>query len=384
MRKYSRYSLGGCSRTLAGVSSAPLRVFLNASALPVRPAGAGVYTLELARALAARDDLALTVAAPAGYAISGASMVRSPEAHPALRSAWEQVRMPRHLAAADVYHGAHFATPMHSRVPRVATVHDLTFYRLPRRYSRGHRWYYRALARTATCAERLIVPSRAVAADAVRFLGYPPDRIRVVAEAPRAGLVAASPEQVTATLADLGIAQPYLLCVGTVEPGKRAIDAVRALALLRERGQAVQLVLAGHTGPLSGPLRQEAGRLGVADRVAFAGYVGDEQLAALYTGATALVFPSLYEGFGLPPLEAMACGTPVISTRAQAMREVLADAAFFVPLRDPGAIADAAESLLRQPSLRADWAARGLEHAAQFSWAKAAEDTLAVYRELTG
>lgn len=360
-----------------------MRVFLNASALPARPAGAGIYTLELAHALAARDDVALTVAAPPPYLVAGARMLRSPGGSPALRTAWEQLRMPSHLAQWDVYHGAHFATPLRAGIPRVATVHDLTFHRLPGRYSWKHRWYYRALARTAARAERIIVPSRAVAADVVRFLGYPPERLRVIAEAPRAGLSPASHGHVSATLAQFGIEQPYLLCVGTAEPGKRAVDVLRALALLRDRGQAVRLVLAGNAGPLTGPLRREAARLGVQDLVAFVGYVSNEQLAALYSGAVALVFPSLYEGFGLPPLEAMACGTPVISTHAQAMREVLAEAALFVPLRDPLAIASAAEGLLRQPSLRAAWSARGTERAARFSWANVAAETVAVYRELS-
>lgn len=383
MRKYSRYSLAGRSCTLAGVSAEPLRVFLNASAVPSRPAGAGVYTLELARALAARQDVALTVAAPPFATIFGARTVASPAGSPLHRSVWEQLAMPRLLADVDVYHGAHFATPLHASVPRVATVHDLTFYRLPRRYPRRHRWYYRALAHTATHAERIIVPSRAVAADVVRFLGYPPQRIRVVAEAPRTGLAPASATQVAQTLAQLGVERPYLLCLGTAEPGKRAVDAIRALALLRDRGQAVQLVLAGNAGPLTAALKREAVRLSVEDRVRFAGYVEEGRLAPLYTAATALIFPSLYEGFGLPPLEAMARGTPVIATQAQAMREVLGDAAILVPLRDPVAIADAAQILLEQTAAAAGRAARGFAHVSRFSWARAAAETMAVYQELT-
>ncbi len=382
MPKYSRYGVGYGSRNLADVTSDPLRVFLNGSALPARPTGAGVYTLELACALAAREDVALTVAAPSQYAVPRAEMLNSPPTGPARRSAWEQLRMPRQFAQADVYHGAHFATPLRSRVPRVATVHDLAFYRLPRRDSRKHRWYYRMLARSATRAERIVVPSRAVAGDVVRFLGYAPERIRVVAEAPRAGLTAASAAEVARTCAELGIEQPYLLCLGTAEPGKRAVDALRALALLKAQGISMQLVLAGNSGPLSAPLKREATRLGVDDRVVFTGYVSDASLGALYTGAVALIFPSLYEGFGLPPLEAMVCGLPVVATRVQAMQEVLGDAVIFVPLRDHSAIAAAAGSLLGDSSLRAEWAARGLEHAARFSWTKAAEETVEVYREL--
>jgi len=115
----------------------------------------------------------------------------------------------------------------------------------------------------------------------------------------------------------LGLEQSYLLCLGTAEPGKRAIDAIRALPWVRESHPSVVLALAGNPGRLSNALATEARRLGVSGAVKFLGYVADDDLAALFTGAEALVFQSLFEGFGLPPLEAMACGTPVIATRAQ-------------------------------------------------------------------
>lgn len=361
-----------------------LRVFLNASALPRRPAGAGVYTIELARALAARDDVDLLVARPEGHAIENARYAESPSRGPLARSLWEQARLRGLIRAddSDVYHGPHFSVPLRCPVPRVATVHDLTFYRLPSRYRLRHRQYYRALARLARRAERIIVPSGTVASDAVRYLGYPPERIRVIAEAPRAGLAPASTEAVEALCASLGVEPGYALCVGTAEPGKRAVDAVRAIAALRDAGTGLQLVIAGNPGPLSDALLREAERLGVADRCHFAGYVPDVDLAALYTGALALVFPSLYEGFGLPPLEAMACGTPVIATNAPAMDDVLAGAATFVPPRDPAAIARALSQLAGNAVEREARVAAGLVHAARFTWDAAAAATVDVYREV--
>jgi len=267
-------------------------------------------------------------------------------------------------------------------IPCIATVHDLTFYRLPRRYSLPRRLYYRALAESSRRAARIIVPSKAVAADVVRYLNYPLERVRVVAEAPRTGLSPAPEATVADVCRRLGVEHPYLLCVGTAEPGKRAVDAVRAIALMQKSGSAPQLVLAGNEGPLSKALRREAARLGVTDRVRFVGYVGDADLAALYTGAAALVFPSLYEGFGLPPLEAMACGTPVISSKAPAMSEVLGQAAIFVPVRDPDSIAREVARLLAGPAERSDWSARGREHAARFTWTRTAEETAALYHEV--
>lgn len=355
------------------------RVLLNASAVPARPAGAGVYTLELAAALRKRDDLSLLVASPHYDAD-----IPSPAGGALRRTSWEQLRLARLMAKAgvDVYHGAHFSVPFGAGIPCIATVHDLTFYRIPRRYPLHRRLYYRALAETSRRATCLIVPSRAVALDIERYLNYPAGKVRVIAEAPRAGWGPAPESEVDTTLKRFGVEQPYFLCVGTAEPGKRAVDAIRALAKLKERGPAPRLVLAGNAGPLSKALQREAARLGVAARVTFAGYVGDSELSSLYTGATALIFPSLYEGFGLPPLEAMACGTPVISARAPAMTEWLGNTAIFVPLRDPAAIAREMAGLLDSTRRRAEVGAACRELASQFTWERAAAETAALYHEV--
>lgn len=359
-----------------------IRVFLNASSLPERPAGAGVYTLELAASLAAHPEVEVVAASP--RPIAGCEQVPVPAGGPARRFAWELRVLGAAVerAGADVYHGTHFYTPRRLGIPRVATIHDLTFFRLPKRYGFAHREYYRAIARTARWAERVIVPSRAVATDAVRYLGLAPERLRVIPEAPRAGLRRAPDGEVAALRARLGLEHPYLLCLGTAEPGKRAVDAIRALPLVREHHPHVVLALAGNPGRLSGALAAEATRLGVGDAVKFLGYVPDADLAALFSGAEALVFPSLFEGFGLPPLEAMACGTPVIATQAPAMDEVLEGAAAFVPVGSPGAIARAACGLIDDPPKRAEAVQRSQDRAEQYSWQRVADETVAVYREL--
>jgi alpha-1,3-rhamnosyl/mannosyltransferase len=346
-----------------------LRVVLDGSALPPRPAGAGIYTLELARALAARDDVDLILGSPRDT--GPGRWVQTPSS-PLARNLWQQRALP--AIDGDVIHGAHFAVPLRSRLPRVATVHDLTFFRVPRRYGWKHRSYYRGLAQLARRAERLIVPSRAVAGDVVRYLGYAPERMRVIPEAPRALACGPSP-------AATGRDGPYVLCLGTAEPGKRAVDAIRALAAMPEHDRPT-LVLAGNAGRLSEPLRRETARLGVEEWVVFAGYVEDGALGSLMSGAAALLFPSLYEGFGLPPLEAMALGTPVIATGAPAMTEVLGEAAAFVPLRDPGAIAREMMRILTDHRWREELVTRGYAKAAEYSWANTAEQTVSVYQEV--
>jgi glycosyltransferase involved in cell wall biosynthesis len=355
-----------------------LKVFYNASALPDRPAGAGVYTIQLARALAGSSEVELLTAVNPVHdlGVPPAISLRNP------RPSWEIFQLSAALrsAAPDVYHGPHFFVPRTS-VPSVATVHDLTFYRLPRRYDFAHRHYYRYLARTARRACRVIVPSPAVASDAVRYLGLEPAAIRVVPEAPRAGFEPASALEVEQLCARLGLESPYLLCLGTAEPGKRAIDAIRAMPAIRQRVPEAMLALAGNPGRLTAALHAEVARLGLADAVHFLGYVPDAELPALLTGATALVFPSLFEGFGLPPLEALACGTPVVASDAPAMSQFLGPGVRFVPTRDPAAIARQVAALLTDPALRADLSAAGLEFAARFSWQHTAELTVEVYRE---
>ncbi|MEX2080868.1 MAG: glycosyltransferase family 1 protein, partial [Dehalococcoidia bacterium] len=313
------------------VSQPPLRVLYNASAVPRRPAGAGVYTVELARALAAREDIDLTVASP-WKGMPGDHQLRSPRGPAAVRTAWEFGRLPRlgaHLDS-ELYHGPHFTVPLGLGIPSVATVHDLTFMRLGRRYSLPHRAYYRMIAESARRATRIIVPSRAVATDMAERLTYPAANIHVVAEAARPSFAPVERSAARKLVAErYGLEQDYFLMVGTLEAGKRMVDAVRAISLLPE-GQArkPQLVLAG-LGPLRAGLEREARRLKVADRVLFPGYVPTRDLPAMLSGSIALLFLSLWEGFGLPPVEAMACGTPVICTVVPALNDLHQGVAIF-------------------------------------------------------
>lgn len=358
----------------------PPRVFYNASAIPRRPGGAGIYTCELGRALLAAG-VPLTVAASTPQEIFGINGIETPSG--ALRPSWELLRAASALrqSPADVYHGPHFFVPRTS-VPSVATVHDLTFFRLPRRYGLAHRLYYRYLARTARRAHRIIVPTATVASDVVRYLGYPPERIRVIAEAPRTGLTPASPESLAELRAEFALPGPYLLCLGVADAGKRAIDVVRAMPAILARRPETRLVLAGGRGPLTASLRREAGRLGLSHAVTFPGYVPDQQLPALLTGAAALIYPSLHEGFGLPPLEALACGTPVILSETPALSDVFTGVATFVPVRSPGTIATESLRLLCAPNLQAERSLAGIEFSRRFSWQRAAEETIDVYREV--
>ncbi len=362
--------------------------------MPSNPTGIWLYGLELGEALATRDDCEVIFASPDAYPAGAERLtppIRLPEGRKHAAAArlqfWTEFEAPRWMKrhAIDVYHGVHFTVPVLSRAPRVATIHDLAPMTAPRLF-RGtlNKSYWRLIIESARRATVIVVPSTPVADDVARLLGVPARRIAVTPLAPRATMSTASDEAVMAVQARLGIDRPYLLCVGIWNRNKRAVDAMRALAELRGRGVDLQLVLCGEPMPVLDPLyRREIERLGITDRVVFAGHVPDADLPALYTGALALVFPSEMEGFGLPPLEAMNCGTPAIVSDIPAVLEATGGAAIVVSRRAPSEIADRVAELATSPALQEDWAARGREHVANFTWERTAAATMDVYRSIT-
>ncbi len=264
----------------------------------------------------------------------------------------------------------------------VVTVHDLAFMLYPATHTDASRAYYARAARSARRAQRVIAVSRQTAADTVRLLGVDPARLRVVHQAPSASFSPRAVEQLAPVAERLGFdpAQPYLLIVGTLEPRKNLTLALEALALLRHHVD-VHLFVAGARGWLDESLWQAHARSGLAEAVRFLGSVGDDDLAVLYSHAAVFLFPSLYEGFGLPPLEAMACGTPVISSNAGPMPEVLGDAALLLPPHEPLVWADTIQRVLADATLGSDLRTRGLARARSFSWQRTAQATRDVYRE---
>ncbi|HZU05831.1 MAG TPA: glycosyltransferase family 1 protein [Chloroflexota bacterium] len=295
---------------------------------------------------------------------------------------WERALLPLELASErlDLLHGPDFVVPLRRRCPAVVTVHDLAFLRYPEILTAESRRYYLQVERVVASVERVIVDSQHTAADAQALLGVPAARLRVVYLAPTLAPVTDA-GRVAAVRARYALEGPFLLYVGTLEPRKNLATLLRAFARLGPSTPA-RLVLAGPRGWLDEPIIAAAARLG--ERVRLLGPVPAADLATLYAAATAFVFPSLYEGFGLPPLEAMAAGTPVVAARASCLPEVLGEAALFVPPEDEAALAEALRAVLEDPALRADLRRRGLARAAQFSWERTAAATLAVYREVLG
>ena len=282
-----------------------------------------------------------------------------------------------------LYHAIEWAQPLIAGgVPVVLTIHDL----IPFLYPREHVWVRRErllALRQARHADAVVVPSRATAGDVERLGHVDPARITVIPHGVDASFRPATEEAVDAVRRRLGLAdEPYLLTTGTLDPRKRRDLLARAVAALR-RDTPVRLVIAGDQGIFLPLVDRALAEAGIAAQTVLPGFVSHEELVALYSGAAAFVFPSAYEGFGLPLLEAMACGTPVVAFDNSAHPEVAGDAAELVADGDLPAFTTAIERVLAEPAaIRATRVERGRARAATFEWRASAEAHLRLYRSL--
>lgn len=310
--------------------------------------------------------------------------------HPNLAKLWfEQVAFPRacRKAAVDLAHVPYFAPPLSPGVPTVTTVHDLIPMLLPAyRGSPLVRGYTRLVARAARRAPLLLTDSLASARDIERLLHIPQDRVRAIYLATGPAYRPLSLDEWQPTLARLGVPTPYVLYLGGLDVRKNVTGLLHAWAHAREALTGVRLVIAGglpaRDTPFTPDPRRIAAELGLEQIVHYTGWVAEEDKPALYAGALAFVFPSHYEGFGLPVLEALACGTPAIVGGGSSLDEIVGPGGLIVPPQDVGALAGALVELAQQPARRAELARRGLEHARRFSWKETARQTWQAYCEV--
>ena len=373
-----------------------MRIGIDVSWAQMGPSGTATYVAGLVEALTrvgAEHDYVLFTRRPERYGPALPDLDRPNIARVAvdapLTNLRQQVALPPALRRGrlDLYHSPAFflplALPLLWRGPTVVSMFDLNFLRLRENWRAGRRATYLSLAVQAPIAARqatrIITLSETSARDIARLLRAPPHKIAVVPAAPRD------------TFRDLPGARAvararesygrFFLSVGVLAPQKNLARVLAAFARLDDG--ATRLVLAGRPAGAyaEAVLRPLARELGVEGRVVFAGATSDDELRALYHAAEALVFPSLGEGFGLPIVEAMACGCPVVTSNLSSMPEVAGDAALLVDPHDVASIAQALRSLLRDPALRAALVARGSARAARYTWDEAARGTLRVYEQ---
>jgi len=284
------------------------------------------------------------------------------------------------LPNAGLFHATeHLLLPLRF-IPTVLTVHDLIFRHLPQHHKFLNRWYLN-LTMPLYCrrATHIIAISECTRRDLTAAYGIVPEKVTVIREAADPRFHLQPPEAVAAARARYGLPDRYLLFVGTIEPRKNLHRLLAAFETIHAEGLSDGLVIVGKRGWLCGDFFARLEKSPARDAVLFPGYVPDEDLPAVYAGAQGLVFPSLYEGFGLPVLEAMACGTPVVTSNASSIPEVAGDAALYFDPADVEAMVEAVRRLLCDAQLQRSMRTRGLTRAADFSWEVAATATRAVY-----
>lgn len=314
---------------------------------------------------------------------------RLPTVHPPVRILWEQFVQPWVLRRReiDLLHAMAFVGPVVSPCPLVVSILDLSFLHHPRAFRPANRLYLRLFTRvSASRARRIIAISEHTKADIIRCLGAAPERVDVVYCGVEERFRPLPDGDVLAFRQEKGLPADFLLSLATLEPRKNLALLLRAYARLpASGGSPPPLILAGAKGWMYESLYSQVEKLGMSDSVRFQGYVHPDELPLWYNAATCFVYPSLYEGFGLPPLEAMACGTPVLSSKAASLPEVVGNAGLLLDPLDERAWAHGLARVLGAPELRRELAERGLNRAGLFSWGRAAEETVQVYhRALAG
>ncbi len=356
-----------------------MRMLMNALNAGNR-SGTGRYTTELARALLQHEGeheysfaWPRDVAAPAPEYEN--NLVRKPTA-PLPRLVMEHTGMntlARRIGA-DILHFPTGIGPRRAALPVVLTVHDLCFFHHPEWFSRSRALYYRGvMAAGIRRADHVIADSRATAADIIRFMGIPPSRIDTVHLGVDARFQPTSLEEQKTVRSIYELPERFFLFLGTIEPRKNLRRLIDAWLMVRD--SVPPLVIAGRSGWGNTTIPSEEGILRV-------GHIPQEHLPALYSAATAFVWPSLMEGFGLPPLEAMACGAPTLTSNTSSLPEVVGDAALQVDPLDNDALAVAMMRLAQDDALRACLREKGRTRATSFTWRATAQKTIAVYEKV--
>lgn len=369
-------------------------IYVDVSPAVHARAGLGRYAGSLARALSDQDPERFALfynrrggaQPPATLAALPARTVRAGY-KPWRMAVWmgqlAGVGFDRLVPGAELFHATeHLLIPLRG-VPTVLTVHDMIFKLFPKHQKRLNYWYLNA-AMPLYCrrASAIVTVSESSKRDIVAHYGLDPAKVTVIHEAASAEFQPAPQAAVDGARRRYGLPDRFLIHVGTIEPRKNLTRLVEALQRLRGQGLAVPLVVVGAKGWLYDDFFRRLEGLAVRDAVHFPGYLPAADLPLLYSAAVAAVVPSVYEGFGLPVLESMACGTPVICSRASSLPEIGGGAARYFDAYDVEAMAAALRDVWTQADLRAEMRRQGLARAAGFSWQRAARETMDVYDSL--
>jgi glycosyltransferase involved in cell wall biosynthesis len=307
-----------------------------------------------------------------------------------LARVWQRARIPLpvevFVGKVDLYHATDFVLPPTlSTTRKIVTVHDMSFVRVPDAASPSLKAYLEIVVpRSVSAADHVIADSQATKDDLIGLYNTSAEKITVLLSG-----IDSRYQSITDSVCLVTMRRkykipptPYLFTVGTVQPRKNYSRVIKALKILRERGYDLCLVIAGGKGWLENEMYQTIRDTGMTDYVHLIGFVDEADLPALYSGAICTAFPSLYEGFGFPVLESMACGTPVVTSNVSSLPEVAGDAALLVNPLDVEAIAHAIQRILDDSELRHTLVQRGLEQVKHFTWEKSARNLVQIYQNV--
>lgn len=374
----------------------PAHIGLNAHLLSTsqsyRGAGISWYIIHLLRQVAqvSPDFYYSAFLSDPAFQSPGLALRRSqwPTQRPLVRILWEQLVQPLALRQAkiDLLHALAFVAPLAVPCPFVVTVYDLSFIRYPEAFRPFNRWYLRTFTeRSVTRAKALITISESTRQDVIKLLGAPAERVHTIYCGVDEDFRPLPAAEVAAFRAVKGLPEQFVLFLGTLEPRKNVTGLIEAYAHWRKQEpQAPLLVIAGGKGWYYQDIFKLVESLNLTTAIHFTDYIPQPELSLWYNAASLFVYPSHFEGFGLPVLEAMACGTPVITSTVSSLPEVAGTdgTAVLVNPADTAGLAEAMQRVMADAELRRDMAARSLARAASFGWEKTARETVGVYRKV--
>lgn len=293
------------------------------------------------------------------------------------------------IGEVDVFHSSDWLEPPAKHAKKITTIHDFAVFKYPQAFSPrgGHdivKNQKRKLFFTKRECDLIICVSETTKQDAMEILKIPEKKLRVIYEAPNSIYFPRSKDNIQKTKEKFGISGDYLLCVGTREPRKNLDRVLMAFVEISLVHPELSLAIAGKYGWGEDSSKFKVQSAKLEGRVKLLGYVEEEDLAALYSGAAAFIYPTLYEGFGLPILEAMSCGTPVITSNVGSMKEIASGASVLIDPESPESITNGILNVLKSASLRDELKVKGLKRSGEFSWDKTTLQTLEAYRSILG
>ena len=371
-----------------------MRIGIDATALPPQPVGAGNYIIQLIRALANLkiNDEFVIFAQQRGHDLislpenDSFAWIILEDRNPGSRLIWEQTLFPRLIrkSGVDLLHSLHYTRPVRLPCASVVTFHDMTFFLYPQLHTRAKRLFFPlAIRASAHQADALTATSESTRQDAIRVLGISPEKITTtqlgVDPAFRPINDAATKRKIAEKF---DLPERFILYVGLIEPRKNLPMLINAYKGLIDGGENYKLVLVGRYGWMYEELLRQINNLDLGGMVHFTGYVSQEDLPLVYNLSSLFVYPTIYEGFGLPALEAMACGVPVITTDVSSLPEIVGEAGMLVPVNNVEALHGAMIEVLGDEDLRREMINKGIQRAAKFSWEQTAKLTFQVYQQM--